>query len=71
MKNDENNKKDTKKKVGRIKKILIICVIIIVVCFVMGRAVDSMTNKVESMSQEEQDAMFNKGDALIEWINED
>ena len=59
MKNDENGKKEIKKK-GGFKKILIICVIIIAMFFVMGKAFDTASNKVESMSQEEKDAMNNK-----------
>lgn len=70
MKNNENNKKGTKKK-GNLRKILIICVIIVSVFFVMGKTFDTASNKVESMSQEEKDAMNNKWDDLMDSLVSD
>ena len=70
MKNDENGKKETKKK-GGLKKVLIICVIIIAMFFVMGKAFDTASNKVESMSQEEKDEMNNKWDGFMDSLSGD
>lgn len=69
MKKDENNKKETGKK-GKLKKILIIGVIIIAVFFVMGKAFDTASNKVDSMSQEEKDTMNNKWNDFMDSLND-
>lgn len=70
MKNDENSRKTTGKK-GVLKKLLIICAIIMAMSFVISKAIDTASNAVESMSQEEKDAMNAKWDNFINWLNED
>lgn len=70
MKNDENSRKTTGKK-GVLKKLLIICAIIMAMSFVISKAFDTASNAVESMSQEEKDAMNDKWDNFINWLNED
>lgn len=69
MKYDESNRKTSKRK-NLLKRLLIICAIVIGLSFVIDKAFDNAADKMESMSQEEKDEMEDKWDKFTEWVNE-
>lgn len=69
MKDKANNEKTSKVK-GVWKKLIILGVIVVVMCFVMGKSFDITSDRVESMSQEEKEEMNDKWDKFLDWVNE-
>jgi uncharacterized membrane protein YvbJ len=68
---DTNKKENSKKRRSPFYKILIICVVIFAMTFLINGMFNIASNRVESMSQEEQDEVNEKWNALMRSLEED